>query len=90
MTTAKSDRLDLRLTPSQKELIAEAAALTGRSVSDFSTEALTERARQVIKEERQMLVDAAVFDKFRVALESPPMSVNGLKDLLTRRPIFVD
>ena len=90
MPTAKDDRLDLRMTSTQKALIAQAAALSGRSVTDFSTDVLTERAREVIARERWLRVDVEAFDSFRIALDEPAKTVRGLQDLLSRPSVFVD
>jgi uncharacterized protein (DUF1778 family) len=49
--TKNDARLDFRLNSQAKELIERAAALNGKSVSDFATSTLLEKARQVVQAE---------------------------------------
>lgn len=88
--TTKDKRLELRVTGEQKELIAQAAALEGRSVTDFSTLALTEHAHEVIRREHQVRLDAETFDAFLEELDRPSQVSTGLADLLRRPTVFRD
>ncbi len=90
MPTPKTERLDLRLTAEQKDTIVTAAAITGRSVSDFSTQVLTERAQEAILRERQVRVDAEAFGRFTEILDRPARVNEGLTELLSRKPRFID
>src|SRR3954452_20738125 len=47
-TSTKRERVETRLTSDQKALVQRAAAITGRSVSDFILTSATERAAQII------------------------------------------
>jgi len=47
--TLKRERLETRLTPEQKVLVQRAAALEGRSVSDFIVTSAAHRAEAVIR-----------------------------------------
>lgn len=90
MTTPLKDaRIELRVTAAQKEAIEEAAAITGRTVTAFSADVLTERAEAVIQQDRQLRVDAAAFDTFLEIMDRPTQSLEGLRDLLTRKSVFV-
>jgi len=86
----KDKRLEVRVTGEQKELIEQAAALEGRSVTDFSTHALTEHAHEVIRRHHQLTLDTEAFDAFRAALDEPAHPVAGLLDLLRRPSVFRD
>ncbi len=86
----KDKRIELRLTAAQKDVIETAAALEGRTVTDFSTEILTEHAEEVIQRDRQVRVDAEHFQAFLDIMERPAATIDGLKDLLTRTPVFRD
>lgn len=88
--TRKSDRLDLRLTPDQKREIEAAAAISGRSVTDFSVSALVEHAADTIRREREITMSASSFGAFSALLDRPARSVSGLADLLARPSVFVD
>ena len=86
----KDRRIELRVTSAQKAAIEEAAALQGRSVTDFSAETLVARADEVIQRHRQLRVDAIRFDAFLEVLDRPAQSLDGLRSLLTRGSVFVD
>ncbi|WP_194762530.1 DUF1778 domain-containing protein [Microbacterium sp. UFMG61] len=89
-SSLKAARVEFRVTAEQKQTIETAAALEGRTLTDFSAEALIERANEVIQRERQVRVDAERFDAFARIMDQPAQSIDGLRDLMTRRPVFVD
>lgn len=86
----KSDRLDLRLTPEQKHEIEAAAAISGRSITDFSVSVLVEHAEDTIRREREIAMSDKSFAAFSAVLDRPARSVAGLADLLARPTVFVD
>lgn len=86
----KDRRIELRVTAAQKSAIETAAALQGRSVTDFSTAVLAEHAQSVIQHDRQLRVDAVRFDAFIEILDQPARNVEGLRQLLRRESVFVD
>ena len=69
---AKSERLNARLTPQAKELVQEAAALSGRSVTDFVSEAAQEKALATIREHRVWTLNAEQSLAFARAVLDPP------------------
>lgn len=89
-TTPKNGRIDLRLSTTQKGRIEQAAALTGRTVTDFSVDVLVREAEDVIQRERVMMVDTATWDAFSAVVDRPAQSVSGLADLLRRPSVFTD
>ena len=89
-TSPKDARIELRVTAAQKEAIESAAAISGRTVTAFSTEVLTERVQEVIQQDRRLRVDADAFDAFQSVMDRPARSVDGLRNLLTRTSVFVD
>lgn len=52
MATKKEERIDARLTAEAKQQIDQAAALQGRSTSDFIVQAALKEASQVIEQQR--------------------------------------
>lgn len=90
MATTKDKRLELRVSGQQKELIEQAAAIEGRSISDFATTALTERATDVVRRERELQIEAEAFDRFAAILDEPGTYNEGLADLLRRPSVFID
>ena len=86
----KTERLELRLTSDQKQNIEQAAAISGRSVTDFSVPLLIEEAQEVIRHERQLRMSANAWDAFNAILDEPAKPVAGLADLLRRPSVFSD
>ena len=86
----KSDRIELRLTPAQKCEIEQAAAISGRSVTDFSIPLLVREAGEVIRIQRDLRLSKKSWDAFNAILDRPARPVAGLADLLERRSVFED
>jgi len=72
LTTTKTERLEMRLTRSQKKRIAEAARLQGKSLSDFATATLQEAAVKVIEEQNTIRLNAKAAEDFVRLLQNPP------------------
>ncbi|MDF1761348.1 MAG: DUF1778 domain-containing protein [Coxiellaceae bacterium] len=70
-TTEKSERLEARLSASQKELIQHAADLAGRSLTDFVLSASQEAAKKIIRENEVITLTAQESRKFVDALLNP-------------------
>ena len=89
-TATKTDRIELRLTSDQKQEIERAAAISGRSVTDFSVPLLVEQANEVIRQERELNMSKEAWDAFNEILDLPARPLSGLADLLQRRSVFND
>jgi uncharacterized protein (DUF1778 family) len=87
---SKSDRLDLRLTKRHKQEIEQAAALCGRSVTDFSVSVLVSEATQIIQRERELAVSLEAWEAFNHILDRPARPIDKLANLLTRPTVFED
>jgi uncharacterized protein (DUF1778 family) len=86
----KSDRIELRVTSEQKSEIERAAALSGRSVTDFSVTVLIREAEEVIRVERELRMSKKSWDAFNAILDRPAKPVSGLADLLGRTSVFTE
>lgn len=89
-TPIKNDRLELRLTSEQKQEIEQAAAISGRSVTDFSVPLLVEQANEVIRQERELRMSKEAWDAFNTILDAPAKPLSGLAGLLSRPSVFRD
>lgn len=69
---AAIERLDVRLTREKKELIEQAAAASGQTVTDFTVSTLCRRARKVLRDEQVLVLSDRDRDAFLAALENPP------------------
>lgn len=81
----RSDRLGLRASAEQAELIREAAAIEGKTVSAFMMDTVTSRAREVISDHRDLVLSKEAFQRFYVELDKPAEAVPELAELF-RRP----
>ena len=84
-TARRSDRLGLRASAEQADLIREAAALEGKTVSAFMMDTVTSRAREVISDHRDLMLSAQAFQRFYAELDKPAEAVPELAELF-RRP----
>ena len=71
-SVVKSERIATRVTPEQKTLIAEAAAMSGRSLTEFIVESAQRDARRVLEESRIIRLSAEHQARFADALLNPP------------------
>jgi uncharacterized protein (DUF1778 family) len=81
----RTDRLGLRASEEQADLIREAAALEGKTVSAFVMDTATSHARQVISDHRDLVLSQEAFQRFYAELDKPAEAVPELAELF-RRP----
>lgn len=70
-TRIKSDSLSCRVSPEHKQLIEQAAKLSGFSMSDFITHALISAAAEMVREEPVIHLTKSEWDRFTTSLERP-------------------
>ena len=82
--TSKDERIEARVTSETKAVFARAAALQGRSVTDFMVQSTLEAAQRVIREHEYL--DLAQRDRmaFAEAVLNPPPPSNRLKQAARR------
>lgn len=64
----KEERLEIRLTPTQKSLFLQAAALHGQTLTEFSIRSLQESAQQTLREYQQIVLNSKESEFFINAL----------------------
>jgi uncharacterized protein (DUF1778 family) len=84
----KATKVQLRLRPAQKAVLARAAQLRNTSLSNFMLEHACEAAQQVLAEQVDIVMPPAEWDAFCKALDAPPRSIPALKKLLTEASVF--
>ncbi len=84
-TARRSDRLGLRASAEQADLIREAAALEGKTLSAFVMDTVSSRAREVISDHRDLVLSAHAFQRFYSELDEPAEAVPEMTELF-RRP----
>jgi uncharacterized protein (DUF1778 family) len=90
MQTAKtrSEKLDLRLTPSAKRTLQRAAAAASRSVSEFVLESALARAEETLPDRQRFGLNARDWEAFQAALAAPPKPGPRLAKLLNQPSVF--
>lgn len=68
----RRDTLNLRIKPDERSLIDRAAALTGKTRTDFVLEAARGAAVDTLTERTLFVVDEKAYAKFLAALDAPP------------------
>jgi uncharacterized protein (DUF1778 family) len=80
----RAERLEARVTAEQKTLIEHAAALQGRTVTDFVLTSVQEAARRAIEEHRQLTLSVRDSQAFVDALLKPTPVNDRLRDTVRR------
>jgi uncharacterized protein (DUF1778 family) len=75
----RSQRLEARVTPDQKEMIERAACVQGRTVTDFVITALQDAARKAIEERSVWKLSQDQQKAFVEALMDPPAPNKNLR-----------
>lgn len=78
----KSRRIDLRVTPEQKELLERAAALQGVSLSAYTLFHLLPIAKQELDAHERLVLSDEDRDLFLSVLENPPPLKGSLKSAI--------
>jgi len=77
-------RIEFRPTPDQKQLFEQAAALQGRSLTEFLVASAEESARRVLREHEVTEVSGQAREVFMSALVNPPAPNAKLRALAQR------
>jgi len=80
----RAQRLETRVTVQQKNLIERAAALQGRTVTDFVLTSVQDAARRAIEEHQQLELSTRDSKAFVEALLNPKPVNNRLRDTVRR------
>jgi uncharacterized protein (DUF1778 family) len=84
----KATKVQLRLRPDQKAVLARAAALRHTSLSNFMLENAYAAAQQVLAEQTDIVLSPAEWRAFCQALDAPPRPIPALRKLLTESSVF--
>lgn len=88
MSTAKTRRLDLRLTETQDTLIRRAAEQEARSVSDFVLSAAALEAQRRLTNQRVFVLNDKQYAHFEAILQAPLKDDPKLRKLFERPSPF--
>ena len=78
--------INLRVETHTRRLIDEAAAILGKTRTEFMIESARRQAIDVLLEQRLFVLDSDRYDAFLGALDNPPAPGPKLRSLLRRAP----
>lgn len=82
---AKTDRLEMRLTTEQKELLERAAEISGQALTGFALSHLLEMAREVIDRQQRTVLSLRDGRRFLEVLETDAAPAPSLVAAVRRR-----
>src|SRR5579862_6657657 len=71
MTPTRSEQVSLRVPPRTKEILQQAAAIAGQSLTDFMVSTSAEKARQLVEQHRVITMGQSSYNEFVAALDDP-------------------
>jgi uncharacterized protein (DUF1778 family) len=80
--------INLRIEAGTRQLIDDAAAVLGKTRTEFMVESARLQAIDVLLDQRLFALDSARLDAFIDALDNPPAPGPKLKSLLRREPAW--
>ena len=80
--------INLRIEGSTRRLIDDAAALLGKTRTEFMVESARRQAEDVLLDQRLFALDPDRYDAFVAALDNPPEPGPKLRALLARKPVW--
>jgi uncharacterized protein (DUF1778 family) len=84
-TSAKTRRIEIRMTDEERDLEQAAAAARGQTLSEFIRQAARREAKQVLAEQTNIVLNPEEASRFLAALDDPSSFEAGL-GRLTERP----
>ena len=85
-TKARSERVDLRMTPAAKRTLQRAAAVTNKTLTEFLLDTGLNAAYDTLADRRVFQLDEKRWDAFMAALAASPKNNPRLRKLLARKP----
>jgi uncharacterized protein (DUF1778 family) len=80
--------INLRIEANTRRLIDDAAAILGKTRTEFMIESARRQAIDVLLDQRLFVLDSARYDAFIQALDNPPAPGPKLRSLLRRVPAW--
>jgi len=82
-TLSRDVNINIRAQQRQKELIDQAAEVTGKSRTDFMLEAACQKAEDILLDRRVFALPADKWEEFLSVLDAPSQPNEKLRNLLT-------
>jgi uncharacterized protein (DUF1778 family) len=87
-TPLRDTKVQLRMRPLQKDIIARAAELKQTTLTNFMLEHAFEAAQRVLADQMHFYLSPEKWDEFVAALDAPPRDLPQLRRLLTEPGVF--
>jgi uncharacterized protein (DUF1778 family) len=84
----KSERIDIRTTPTVKRTLQEAATARNKTVTEFMLDVALTEAAELLAEQRLFLLDGSQWRAFVAALDAPSKARPRLVALLREPGVF--
>jgi uncharacterized protein (DUF1778 family) len=87
-TESRSERVDLRMTRTAKQVLQQAAAVSNKTLTEFLLDSGLHAAHDTLADRRLFVLDERQWNEFNAALEAPPADNPRLRELLARKPAW--
>jgi uncharacterized protein (DUF1778 family) len=84
----RDTKVQLRMRPLQKDVIARAANLKQTTMTNFMVEHAFQAAQQILADQVHFYLSPEKWDEFCAALDAPPKELPALRKLLTELGVF--
>ncbi|MEZ9705209.1 DUF1778 domain-containing protein [Vibrio breoganii] len=81
----KSAAINMRVFPSVRDVIDAAATLQNVDRTVFIQQAALNEAHKVLADQKDFKLEETAFEAFENALNEPPQTLEGIKDLFKRK-----
>ena len=84
----RSERVDLRMTPSAKQTLQRAAAMANKTLTEFLLDSGMDAAYDTLADRRVLMLNEEQWAAFAAVLDAPPADNPRLRALLARKPAW--
>jgi len=88
LASETKDSINLRIDARTRHLVDEAAAVLGKTRTEFMVESARRQAIDVLLDQRLFMLDPERYEAFMRALDNPPAPGSKLRALLRRTPAW--
>jgi uncharacterized protein (DUF1778 family) len=88
LTKTRTEQVSLRLHPDIKRVLQQGASVAGQTLTDFMVACSTDRAREILEQQRVITMSQTAFDAFSEALADPeirpitPLAANAIEEYI--------
>lgn len=86
----RNDRIQLRVPSSKKEIIAKAARLENKTLSEFVLDKAYEQAQRILSDNGDYTLTEEQWEHFMETLEAPIKDLPDIRKLFNQPSIFVE